>query len=328
MLTADIEARAGASDTDRTLWLAERARGVTATEVAKLATGGTVDALVRDKIEGSSFGGNRYTAWGKAREPFLEQHMSGFGIDAESRVFSAVDNPRHLASPDGIGVDFDGNVFLGEGKTSRDDLDPQGGNMPDQYLYQMQWQMHVIGANRCLFVWEQHNNVWPTPDPYPIRSEWIDRDQAVIDKLITLADHALTALDDAIENGLPAVDTEAETLGLLYAQHRDVAKEAKTGMADAQARLIAHAKEDPFSMRTDRVLVTVKPARTELEEQVDEARLMECEKGLWNVIETARAELAELEADWLEKSREYTHMVDVEKKATVTVTIQNKGKKQ
>ena len=65
MLTADIEARAGASDTDRTLWLAERSRGATATEVAKLATGGTVDALVRDKIEGSSFGGNRYTAWGR-----------------------------------------------------------------------------------------------------------------------------------------------------------------------------------------------------------------------------------------------------------------------
>ena len=64
----------------------------------------------------------------------------------ESRVFSAVDNPRHLASPDGIGVDFDGNVFLGEGKTSKDDLDPQAGNLPDQYLYQMQWQMHVIGS--------------------------------------------------------------------------------------------------------------------------------------------------------------------------------------
>ena len=175
-------------------------------------------------------------------------------------------------------------------------------------------------------MWEQHNNVWPTPDPYPSVSGWIDRDQAVIDKLITLADHALTALDDAIENGLPVVDTEAETLGLLYAQHRDVAKEAKTGMADAQARLIAHAKEEPFSMRSDRVLVT-KPARTELEEQVDAACLMECEKGLWNVIETARA-AAELEADWLEKSREYMHMVDVEKKATVTVTMQNKGKKQ
>lgn len=148
---AELEARAGASDHDRAAWLAERAQGITATEIRDimLATNRdrAIKELVKKKREGDSFAGNAYTEWGKEREPVIADWLAGFGVVAESRVFHAAGNSRHLASPDGISEDWNGDIVLDEVKTCGHAL-PAGSEAlaAKGYEWQMQWCCHVIGA--------------------------------------------------------------------------------------------------------------------------------------------------------------------------------------
>ena len=71
----DLYVRAGASDTDREAWLAQRRTGITATEVRDIAKGGAVKRkeLIGYKLhpETNTFTGNQYTEWGKKREAAL-----------------------------------------------------------------------------------------------------------------------------------------------------------------------------------------------------------------------------------------------------------------
>lgn len=192
-MMADLLARAGASDKDREAWLAARREGITATEIAKLAQSRAFETeLRRIKAGEETFSGNRYTAWGKLREPVIAEHARGFGLEPEHRVFHAAENSRHLASPDALGEDFDGKLFIGEFKTSLHDLDPSGDYYwSTTYADQMQWQMYVTGAERCLFVWEQHDGHWPEPYAFPVRSSWVERDDARIAELRVIADRFL-----------------------------------------------------------------------------------------------------------------------------------------
>jgi hypothetical protein len=60
-----------ADSTDRVAWLKARARGVTATDVARLTSERAVKSLAMEKLLGSRFGGNAFTAHGILREPMI-----------------------------------------------------------------------------------------------------------------------------------------------------------------------------------------------------------------------------------------------------------------
>ncbi|WP_218007438.1 hypothetical protein, partial [Priestia megaterium] len=47
------------------------------------------------------------------------------------------------------------------------------------------WQQHVLGAERTLVAWEQHDGFVPLHDEP--RCQWIDRDEREIAKLVGLA---------------------------------------------------------------------------------------------------------------------------------------------
>lgn len=225
----DVLARAGASDVDREAWLAERRAGVTATEVRDLAAGRkTVADLLDEKRNGARFTGNKYTKWGKQREPEFVSFAASHGLIAESRVFHHADEPRYLASPDAIGEDLDG-IIIGEFKTSKHDLGVGGEHYEKSgYADQMQWQMFVTGAHKCFFAYEVHDDVWePVPTPIDMFGEWVERDDARIAELRALADEVLTAGD------LPTVDG-ARLSGLV--------KQYRLFTADKQ-RLEAHLKD-------------------------------------------------------------------------------------
>lgn len=231
MSLQDLLARAGASDEDREAWLAERREGITATEVAKLAKSPGFEAeLRRIKAGEETFSGNRHTAWGVAREPVIAEHARGFGLEPEHRVFHAREDSRHLASPDALGEDFDGRLFIGELKTSAHDLDPSGDYYwSTTYAEQMQWQMYVTGADRCLLVWEQHDGHWPEPYTFPVRSSWVDRDEQRILELIELADRFLEG---------PVMGVEAWQAEYLDAkQDREAAQQRMDRASDALAGL-------------------------------------------------------------------------------------------
>ena len=176
-------------------WHAARRRGVTATEVAKLARGGASyrQELIKEKRTGErSFFGNQYTAWGLEREPVIgEKIHNEWGFILSDVLYHAPENTRHLATPDGVYAK-DGLVTIAEIKTGKHDLNPEGDYFGSTgYLDQMLWQAYVCDADEILFVWEQHEDFVPLP----IQSVWIERDQARIEELIQVADAFLAELD-------------------------------------------------------------------------------------------------------------------------------------
>ncbi|MDJ1372444.1 YqaJ viral recombinase family protein [Gulosibacter molinativorax] len=173
------------SSDDRENWLAERRRGITATDAARLATPTSVRSVASDKVYGNSFSGNAFTDFGRQREPVIADWvLQEHGIAACGLLFRSADNPRHLATPDGL-AEWGDEVVLAEIKT----VNKPWKRIPRNYLRQVWWQQYVLGAERTLFVWERHEN-FVVQDAEP-KSVWIDRDDAEIAKLVTLADEVL-----------------------------------------------------------------------------------------------------------------------------------------
>jgi hypothetical protein len=179
----ELAARIVADSRDRVAWMRARSRGITATDVAGLTSEKSISRAADAKLGGGPrFGGNAYTDHGRRREPEIAAWVAAtHGILPSSALFRAEVEHRHLATPDGIAVDAAGRVKLAEIKTTNK---PWSG-IPRTYLRQVWWQQHVLGAERTLFVWEQHEDFSPIHDEP--RCVWIDRDDREIAKLVGLA---------------------------------------------------------------------------------------------------------------------------------------------
>lgn len=166
---------------DEAAWLRARSRGITATDVAKLNSVNAIPTAALEKLRGSSFTGNVYTEHGKTREPviagWVKEH---FSIEPSSALFHSEQESRHLATPDGIGV-VEETLILAEIKTSQKPFE----GVPAGYLRQVYWQQYVLGAERTLFVWEQHENFVPVSSTP--KHLWIERDERAIRDLVYLA---------------------------------------------------------------------------------------------------------------------------------------------
>ena len=177
-----------ASSNNRAEWLKARIRGVTATDVARLSSARAVQVVAQEKLFGSSFTGNAYTDHGRAREPEIARWVrSVYGITPSIDLFHAEGNALHLATPDGIRV-VDYGIELAEIKTTSRAWQ----SIPRSYLRQVWWQQYVLGAERTLVVWEQHNDFVPI-EAEP-RVKWVDRDDNEIHQLVGLADALLKLL--------------------------------------------------------------------------------------------------------------------------------------
>lgn len=194
----ELEQRAVADESkDREAWLAARREGITATEVATLAKSPAAAFRLREEKQSgvSSFTGNKWTAWGKEREPIIAARYAGIGLLPTSKLYRSKDDRRFLASPDMIGEDFDESLYLGEIKTSKHNLAPEGDYFRTTTYYdQMQWQMFVTGARWCSFIWEQHDNEWTEqfdgsfgPTVRDLRSVSVERDDDRIEHLYEIA---------------------------------------------------------------------------------------------------------------------------------------------
>lgn len=182
-LTLDERVLCHASD--RVAWMRARSRGVTATDAARLSGPRAVAQVCREKVMGPRFTGNAYTEHGKLREPQIAKWVSEhFGIAPSNALYRSAEQARHLATPDGVG---ERGVVLAEIKTTTKDLS----DIPRNYLRQIWWQQYVIGAERTLFVWEQHREFVPVDRP---QWQWVERDDREIAKLVGLADEVLAAL--------------------------------------------------------------------------------------------------------------------------------------
>ncbi|WP_258191016.1 hypothetical protein [Arthrobacter sp. PAMC25284] len=142
--------------------------------------------LLLEKLTGDE--GPRFAQFkhGIEREPIIAAWVEEkFGI-RPNRLLCVGINPRHLATPDGIG---DGAIC--EIKTSTKPL----ASAVKTYRDQIQWQLHVTGAGKTLFVVENRNSL-------EREHSWIERDETRIAVLAAHADHFLEELD-AANAGIP-----------------------------------------------------------------------------------------------------------------------------
>lgn len=198
-MTPELAARIVADSRDRVAWLRARARGITATDVAGLSGDRSITRAADAKLgNGARFGGNAYTDHGRRREPEIAAWVAAtHGIRPSSALFRAEIEHRHLATPDGIAQDASGTVVLAEIKTTN----KSWRTIPRTYLRQVWWQQHVLGAERTLFVWEEHERFQPVHDEP--RCVWIDRDQREIDRLVQLATRLIDELYHRTTGQLP-----------------------------------------------------------------------------------------------------------------------------
>ena len=184
----DHRSRILAHSSDRVAWLRARSRGVTATDVARLSSLKAVQAVALEKLLGTGFSGNAYTDHGNAREPEIARWVRAtHGIEPSNALFHAAQDTAHLATPDGLAV-TNGTLVLAEIKTTSSGWR----SIPRSYLRQVWWQQYVLGAERTLFVWEQHKDFVPI-DPEPT-VRWIERDDNEIHVLVGLANRLLEAV--------------------------------------------------------------------------------------------------------------------------------------
>lgn len=185
-----FSARIVTDGSDRVAWLRARSRGITATDVAKLSTPRSIESAAIAKLYGSGFNGNAYTEHGLQREPEIAAWVENeFGIASSQALFHAPRDRRHLATPDGLMESREGAVTLSEIKTTN----KPWRTIPRHYMRQVWWQQYVLGAERTLFVWEQHENFVPVGDP---QFKWIERDETEITKLLGLVDQLIETLID------------------------------------------------------------------------------------------------------------------------------------
>ena len=177
-----------ADSADRVAWLRARSRGVTATDVARLSSAKALNAVALDKIMGTGFGGNAFTDHGRAREPEIARWVRAeHRIEPSSALFHADGEKLHLATPDGVGI-VNGALVLAEIKTTSS----AWRSIPRSYLRQVWWQQYVLGAERTLLVWEQHDDFVPvSPEP---EYRWIERDDNQIHILVDLANQLIALL--------------------------------------------------------------------------------------------------------------------------------------
>lgn len=231
---AELESRAGASDSDRSAWLAARRRGVTATEVRDLTIKGLGFRrdLIAQKLSGQDMedlSHVRVIGWGHEREAAVGQTLgAAYGLRPESRIFHAADNDRFLASPDFTGVTFDSELRVGELKTSGKDIS-LGTDAFERtgYLLQMTWLMRVTGARRCLFAWEERIEVDGRFEPGQMTVAWVDYDEELAQRLEVVATEFLAELDAAGEDGPAVIDEELDTLAVNYLRGLEAEKEGK-----------------------------------------------------------------------------------------------------
>ena len=175
------------SSQTKDLWLAARDRGVTATQVAKASTPAGMKEVLAQIENPTPVEANGYMSWGTDREAYIAHVVKErYGVMPNDWLLCAegAGNEWMLATPDGLGWHDDCQV-IGEYKTSGKPLDV----IPLNYLRQIQWQLYVSGAEKCLFAYELRLEGPEGFVPgFDVECQWVERNEDIISKLIVTAE--------------------------------------------------------------------------------------------------------------------------------------------
>jgi putative phage-type endonuclease len=176
-------------------WLAARREGVTATQVAKAASGpGGFEQAVADYRADFVEQDNPYMAFGRAWEGPISMHLKlHWGVMPNDWLIRHVDVPHYRASPDGLSL---GHDAIAEIKTTGKDWNPE--KIPVQYRRQVQWQLFVTGAELCVFAWmlREERNGAMVPGWFDPKVTVLERDEDMISELVKVADRLWERVND------------------------------------------------------------------------------------------------------------------------------------
>ena len=115
-------------------WLEARRQGVTATQVAKAATPAGFEQVVREYRSEAIIEDTPYMRFGREWEgPIAMTLKNKHAIMPNDWVIQSAENPRHMATPDGLSMD---HQTISEIKTTGTEWK----TIPAQYIRQVQWQ--------------------------------------------------------------------------------------------------------------------------------------------------------------------------------------------
>lgn len=287
-------------DAPRTVWMLERGEGVTASDAWKIARAGIKArrAILEQKMNGSTFRGNKATNAGHAREAALldeaAEHLAS--LTPNGALWGAVDNDLLRATPDAIGIDQDGALVVVEVKSHEFGWESE--RIPVEHMAQMQFQIHVLGAEYALYGFEVRDE----NDMPPIGgATWIPvpRDDEMIAWLVERAE-SFIAWRDA---GCPDVDDDlpaevAEVVAEWAPLKRDLEAAIKAEKA-ANDKVKAATAQLPGALRFGTVGMTEHGGfQTTVSEStvVDDAAWKAAAPEVHGHVEMLRVELALLEA--------------------------------
>ena len=176
-------------------WYRARQHGVSATTVAKAASGPAgYDAELQNALfpENNEIPDNEYMRFGRDYEEWIVDNLpQEFGIKHNDWLICGEGDYRwHLATPDGLNSDWS---LIAEVKTTGKDWD--GATVPIQNRRQVQWQLHVTGAKLCVFAWLLRT----TSEFGDLTPAWLEpkhiimeRDEDMIAQLIDVAQRFIT----------------------------------------------------------------------------------------------------------------------------------------
>jgi predicted phage-related endonuclease len=176
-------------------WLSARREGVTATQVAKAASGpGGFEQAVEDYRADFVENDNPYMAFGRAWEGPISMFLKdNYGVMPNDWLISSPVSDHYLCTPDGLTLDHDA---ISEVKTTGKDWNPV--KIPLQYRRQVQWQLFVTGAEFCYFAWllrEERDGAF-MPAWFEPKVITIDRDEEMISELVMVANRLWERVND------------------------------------------------------------------------------------------------------------------------------------
>ena len=135
-------------------WVQARRSGVAATQVSKASTPSGFLESVQETLTPPEPFDNPYMAFGRDQEgPIGLWLKDRFGVFPNEWLIARDLNvsegePLELATPDGLSLD---HTIISEVKTTGKDWSDSV--VPIQYRRQIQWQLHVTGADHCVLAW-------------------------------------------------------------------------------------------------------------------------------------------------------------------------------
>lgn len=238
-------------------WLRERRKYVTATMIARLAQSRSEWQRVWDERESgkTEFFGNRYTDWGKEREPRIAKWATNGdnkddtpGVDSRlvptNDVLYVADDGISAASPDMVSVPWSDERIGAEIKTvtaERAWVVPKGTKpediknfVPKGYYNQVQWNIKVYEAEWWFLIWEVHYGF----DEKTVERHWcvIYPDRERIKELESIRDEFLAGewREQANEWRLESLVREYQRLR----EQIDALKEKQGGIKNEMAGLL------------------------------------------------------------------------------------------